>query len=1144
MSGAPLKRAVDPQTRARQSRAADPRVSAWVTANAGSGKTHVLTQRVIRLLLDGVDPSKILCLTFTKAAAANMATRVFRTLARWTTLSDEALLEEIYATGVERMGDGGLAFARKLFARTVETPGGLKIQTIHAFCERLLHLFPFEANAPAGFRVLDDREAGGLMNDARASAIEAAENDPELASAIATIAKAAGADGFDALLDEVLQSRAEIEAFGGAEAYGEQLSARLGLKADDTEAAIRRRMCEDGGGASQWRAWARKLYDSTKTTDRKRAADFSAAAASTDETLQIDLLIDALFNKDGTATQRLTTKELEKLHPSLDGELHDEQDRLLALIELGHSAKALERSLALVRVAEAALKTYQRLKNASGALDFADLVERALALVTKADAAWVLYKLDKGIEHFLVDEAQDTSRAQWEILERLAEEFLSGAGASRAARSFFAVGDEKQSIYSFQGAEPALFSEMRRNFERRHKAVDRRFEPVQLNLSFRSAPKLLAAVDAVFSLEQAWRGVSAIEPKAPTHAAHHRELQGVVELWETLKPAEAPDPEDWSLPLDAQSARDPRVKLAERIADQIADLTSPASSERVVDASTGLARRIRPHDILILVRSRGPFYEAMTRALRRRRLDFAGADRLRLSEHIAVLDLISAGRAALCPDDDLALAEALKSPLMGFDDEALIALAPGRPGSLADALATSSGKGHPEAAALLGTWRRRAVSMSPFDFYARLLSADEGRKKLLARLGAEAADAIDEFLAAALAFEAGTSPSLSAFLDEVTASENEIKRESETEAGGVRVMTVHAAKGLEAPIVFLPDTLGKAQPAREPKWLAFEPTSEGEAKLRIWASRKGEDSPPLRAAREAAGAQAEGEHRRLLYVAMTRAAQRLVVAGAQGALEPPADCWHRLIHAGLAQLLTPAQAPWSAEEQIWRYADAPPPSEAIGTSEAPPASEPPAWLAAKPAQERTEPVLAPSRAAPRRYEGASERRRESREAGRLAHALMEKLPELAQDLRPAGAARIAQNFSLEAAQRAEIAEHALLLLERPSLAHLFGPHSRGEVAVTGWIEREGAAPAPVSGRIDRLAVFPDRVELIDFKSGKGGRSAYVTQLALYVAALQPVYDKPVCASILWLSDGDLERISASEIDTALGNLMSPKTAAP
>ncbi|MGO9740293.1 MAG: double-strand break repair helicase AddA [Roseiarcus sp.] len=1113
--------------RSAQTRASNPKASAWVSANAGSGKTHVLTLRVLRLLIEGVDPARILCLTFTKAAAANMAARVFKTLAKWTALDDDALAQALAEIGAKPEPQT-LARGRKLFARTIETPGGLKIQTIHAFCERLLHQFPFEANVPAGFRVLEEREADDLMREARARAFTDAE--PELAAAIERIAAKAGAGGFDALIAETLKKRADIAAYGGHEAYRERLRARLGLKPGETEAELERAMREDGGGPGRWRQWAKALNAGVKT-DKERATLLEGAAhMGADPRAQLAVYLDAFFTQKGPPRKILLTKGVAEKFRDFGDQLYDEQARLERLREKLRDAEALARSVDLMRVAETTMGEYARLENARGWLDFDDLVERALALIAKADAAWVLYKLDKGIEHILIDEAQDTSRVQWQILERLSEEMLAGRGRTSRPRTLFAVGDEKQSIFSFQGAAPAMFETMRREFARRHAAAELPFERVSLHLSFRSSPWILKAVDRVFSLEQAWRGVSAGEDKAPPHGAFHANLPGLVEIWAPIQPDPEPEPEDWRMPLDAASRSEPATVLAERIAGVIADWLSPTSLERVVGKDK-TPRRIRAGDILVLVRSRGRFYEAMTRALRRRRIAFAGADRLKLRDHIAVNDLVSAGRAALCRDDDLALAEVLKSPLIGLCDDDLLEFAPRRAGSLAEALEASRFRA---AAAAIGLWRERARKLAPFDFYARLLGADGGRRALIGRLGPEAADAIDEFLALAFRFERNESPSLAAFLDAVANDETALKRDMEAEAAEVRVMTVHAAKGLEAPIVFLPDTASAPTGRHDPKWLEIEPATPQRPALALWAAKREEDSPALGAAREAAARAEAGEHRRLLYVAMTRAAERLVVAAHEGASGRKQDCWYDLIRAGLEDALAPHPAPWPADT-VWRFGAGPPSPPTAETAAAAPVAAPPAWLGLAAAEETAHAPTAPSRVAA--TPGSTPERRRRQEAGRLAHALLQLLPDLAPAARAEAAARYlaAHGAGLDAPTRESLAERALRLLADPDLAPLFGPNSRAEVAISGSLPQPGE-PLAFSGRVDRLAVGAEAIDVVDFKSGSASgaaRRAHVAQLALYRAALAEIYRRPVRAWLVWLETGAKERLQAIDLDAAL-----------
>ena len=485
----------------------------------------------------------------------------------------------------------------------------------------------------------------------------------------------------------------------------------------------------------------------------------------------------------------------------------------------------------------------------------------------------------------------------------------------------FAVGDEKQSIFGFRGAAPEMLAEMKRLFDKRHRDAERPFADVLLSFSFRSSQTILDAVDMTFRSEAAWRGVAAPGEPPPQHLAIRRDLKGVVELWPPIAPVSTPDPEDWRLPLDHASPSDPQVLLANRIATVIKQWRSPASRERVVDPRTGDVRPIRESDVMILVRSRNAFFEAMVRALKAAGLKAAGADRLTLKDHIAVMDLIAAGRAALLPDDDLTLASVLKSPLIGLDEDTLLKLAAKRSGSLAEALAGSDDLFAAKAARSLAVWRERARTLSPFAFYALLLGEDGGRRALAGRLGPEAADPIDEFLALALAHERREAPSLHNFLAEVEAADAEIKRDMEVETEGVRVLTVHASKGLEAPIVFLPDTCTAPNGRQDPKLMRLAPARPDDPPIYAWAKAASLDEETLAGARAAAREAAAGEHRRLLYVAMTRAAQRLIVAGYDGKSARPDGCWYNLVRDGLADSLVEAPAPYGGPEKIWRYGE-------------------------------------------------------------------------------------------------------------------------------------------------------------------------------------------------------------------------------
>jgi ATP-dependent helicase/nuclease subunit A len=1127
--------------RERQRRASDPTASAWVSANAGSGKTHVLTQRVLRLLIAGAAPSGLLCLTFTKTAAANMAARVFETLASWTALDDAALAEAIAELGAPKPSAQGLAFARRLFARAIETPGGLKIQTIHAFCERVLHLFPFEANVPASFSVADDREAAALIVEARARAFAEDLSAPARAAEVERVAREAGAEGFDELLAKTLARRADFGAIGDARAYAAALRRALDMNANETSAAIKARML---ALAPQWTEWANGL-DSGGAKDRDLAANLRRAIAATHLDDRLSAYLDAFFTKDGKPRggekQRLVADVLAKRLPALPQRLAAEQQRLVALRDRLRSAEALERSVALYRVAEATIKRYAELKGARGLLDYDDLVARTRALLERADAAWVLYKLDASLEHLLVDEAQDTSPAQWAILAKLSEEFLSGEGARGAQRTLFAVGDEKQSIFSFQGAAPHMFSAMRRRLARRHEEAKLAFASVPLSVSFRSAPDVLKGVDAVFAAERAWRGLTGDDAPPPSHEALRDDLKGVIEVWPPIGATKTPEREDWRMPVDETSGAEPAVIAARRIAATVKGWLAPNAAECVYDVSAGRLRRILPGDVMVLVRSRGAFFEAMIRALKEKDIATAGADRLLLRDSLAAMDLAAAGRAALLPDDDLTVATVLKSPLIGLDDDDVLAIAPGRAGSLIDALAAASEPRFAAARARLETWRRRARERTPFAFYAALLGADGGRRALLERLGPEASDAIDEVMALALAHEREQAPSLAAFLAELEADDAPVKRDMEARSDGMRVMTVHAAKGLEAPIVFLADACSVGYTRHTERLLDLGDREAG-SPLFVWSVRKGEDSAPLADARARMLAAAAGEHRRLLYVAMTRAAQRLIVVGHHGVNGPAEDNWRELISAGLGELLQPAPAPWDASETIARFGA--PPHDDERTSPAPTLAllVEPDWLRRPATPEAPLATLSPSRAAaPQRR--ADDAGRGRRQAGVLAHALLQRLPDVASQRRRAAAETFlsAQSGAIAEAEQALLVDAALAVLALPTLAPLFAAGSRAEVAIAGGVPREGGPVLPFVGRIDRLAVAADAVYLADYKTGAkppgANPPAYVAQLALYRAALAALYpDRPIRAFLVWLTGADAIEIASAELDAALANL--------
>ena len=879
-------RVIPPNVRDTQARASDPAASAFVSANAGSGKTHVLVQRVIRLLLADVPPEKILCITFTKAAAANMAERVFSTLGHWVTLDDVALDAAIRESGIPHPNARLRKSARKLFACALETPGGLKVQTIHALCTRLLQQFPFEANVPARFAVLDDRDQNEMMERANLGVFLEAARNPESATGRALMtAMASAADvTFKDVVREACLSRdhfmAWTDAAGSAHAAAAQVSAALGVDPGDRIEDVEREIV-DGPNLprSRWQDIAQVLDTGSKSDQGQgtqlRAALTFSGAAQVEEYLGV-----FLTDTDRTPRKSVVTKNFGRDNPAVGRLFEQEALRLAPLIEKRRAVIARDRTEALLHIATAAAANYRREKQERGLLDYDDLIDKTLAMLDNVSAGWVHYKLDRGVDHVLIDEAQDTSPRQWDIVAHIISEFTSGAGArDGAVRTVFAVGDEKQSIFSFQGAAPREFDLRRRALKKKFEDAGLKFDPVSFTYSFRSGPAILHAVDHVFREQDIFRSIHSVETGYPIHHALEDAGPGLIDLWELAETDDRQDIEGWRAPFDGVSATSPEVKLARRIQAEIKSLVDSGA----MTGSKGARRPLRYGDMLVLVRRRGNAFDAVIQALKHAGIPVAGADRLKLTEHIAVIDLMNLADALLLPQDDLALAVALKSPLFGLSDDDLFKLAWQRKGSLRAALAAraaSDGKLR-DALWRLEQCERRFDCETPFAFYAWLLGGDGGRARILRRLGHEANDALDEFLELALNFERKSPASLQGFMAWLRAADTEVKRDMEISRDEVRVMTVHGAKGLEASVVFLVDTTTSPSDTQRLKLINLpqgnaEPHAPG---VVVWAGRKAEDPPAVAAARAAMIGDTEDEYRRLLYVAMTRAADRLIVGG-------------------------------------------------------------------------------------------------------------------------------------------------------------------------------------------------------------------------------------------------------------------------
>ncbi|PWJ22225.1 double-strand break repair helicase AddA [Jannaschia seohaensis] len=1071
--------ATDAATRA-QIAAADPSGSVWLAANAGSGKTRVLTQRVAWLLLTGTPPERILCLTFTKAAAGEMQNRLYKQLGEWAMIPDEDLRARLYALGVRpgEVTSDQMRRARTLFARAIETPGGLKIQTIHAFCASLLRRFPLEAGVSPLFQEMDDAAATRL----HAEILDAMSDGPE-APLVDAMAKRLS----DAEPSAFLAAVAKHWPPGRPALSEAALRMALGV-GDDTEETIR-----DGVIGADMLDMVDDFLGDAEGAPGKTLSELVAGLKTVVQAApedRWDMLSGLLLTAKGEprSTGRWPKAvlagdhgPLPELFAAMAGRAADARRRLAALASLDYAQTLHAFAPAFTARLDAA-------KRARGWLDFDDQIDRARHLLSTSDMAqWVLFKLDGGLDHILVDEAQDTAPAQWDVIRALAAEFGAGQGARPdTLRTLFVVGDRKQSIYSFQGADPDAFDRMRAEFDRILPTEAAALRDHALLHSFRSSSTILALVDSVFARES---GVGA----PPEHIAFQPTLPGRIDLWAPIPKADEDNSDRrWFDPVDKPAPDDAEVVLARRIAAEIKEMIAA----RTPIVHKGERRAVQAGDILILLQRRAALFYHVIAACKAAGLDLAGADRLMLSDDLAVKDLVALLTWAASPGDDLALAAVLRSPLGGLSEEDLFELAHDRgKRPLWDVLRDSR-----HDTSLFESVLSVADILRPYEILQRVLIRHDGRRRLLARLGSERAEAIDALLGQALAYEQLEVPSLTGFLGWLEAADIELKRQPGT--GAIRVMSVHGAKGLEAPVVILPETQKRA-----PKGLTgVQVLDDGTP---VWLPSKPGWSPAIAARAEAHAAAQAAERDRLLYVALTRAESWLIVCAAGEVGNGPEDSWWRAVEAGMDALGAPAGVDRRLEWGDWSPVEA-----RDAAPEAPRAPPLPAWCRApvpRPGLSR-KPVAPSALPGPKALPGEGQDTDAAMARGTAIHSLLEHLPTVPRHQREALAARLTAD--------AEAVAEALAVLDDPALAHLFADGTLAEVPFV--LPATGTHPG-VAGTMDRILLTPGEALIVDFKSNaqvpptpEAVPGGLLAQMGAYHAAATAIWpDRRIRLALLW-----------------------------
>ncbi|MEE2956002.1 MAG: double-strand break repair helicase AddA [Pseudomonadota bacterium] len=1105
--------------------------SVWVSASAGTGKTKVLTDRVLALLLDGTAAHRILCLTFTRAAAAEMANRINQALAIWAECTNQVLSEKIFSLTGEKPEKKTLSRARRLFSEVLDIPGGMKIQTLHAFCESLLSRFPLEAGLSPHFSVMDEMEASDVLKEARTKLVTRArfEKDGLLTSALAEVTGYLNEIEFNEILVEVCTTRSQLrylfKDFKGMEHLVSAVYALLGVEQNEETSSIwLAGAATEAFDADGLKEAARLMLDGSKT-DQKNGKYISdwIRCSQKNRVQTIDDYLQVFFTKSGEKRARLVHKNVIEKKPKISEILSCEANRLQTILEKIRTLVTAKSTSSLLILAQTLLEIYEMCKRERGRLDYDDLILGARDLLEKEGrASWVMYKLDGGIDHILIDEAQDTSPDQWGVITALAEEFFSGEGAVVENRTLFAVGDPKQSIYSFQRADPEAFEVMRAHFKGRARKAKKTWLDVNLDISFRSTPAVLEAVDKVFENQIARDGVVDSD-MVLQHKAFRSGQSGLVELWPPVEPLKEEKLNPWEPPVSIHWKRKPEDRLAKVIADLIREWLE---KKEILKSKN---RPIFPGDILVLVRRRGVFVEGLIKALKQNNIPVSGVDRMVLKEQLSVRDLIALGEFSLLPQDELVLATILKGPFFGFSEEDLFDLAYKRNGeNLWSTLRRKKSENPKFAIAVdeLNSLLSRADFNTPFELYAEILGRNGGRKKILGRLGPEANDPIDEFLSLALEYEKANVPSLQGFLHWVNQGNIEIKRDLEqTTHNHVRVMTVHGSKGLEAPIVFLPDSLQDPPHTLRLLW-----SPEG---IPLWPPRRRFAEKICEQAITNASTKQQKEYKRLLYVAMTRAEDRLYVCGWKTRRNAKTVNWYELLEAAMSKIGKATEFDFSAISSEgwsgmgWRLKNAQElkPEATISKSSFKGFPQKlPDWAKRSPEPEKNlMRTMAPSQLEQSKLPiqmSLGKNRELNFQRGKIIHQLLQMLPGIPKSDRLGILKKfLAQpSLSLNLEHQKNYSKEILTVLEESDFSYFFGPNSRSEVPVTGYIGKN-----IVFGQVDRLVIGPKKISIIDFKTNifvppsiNEVPKQYLAQMAAYKIVLKkifPVYN--VECVLLW-----------------------------
>jgi ATP-dependent helicase/nuclease subunit A len=1028
---------------AQQRLASDPSVNVYVSASAGTGKTKVLCDRVLRLMLNGSDIKNILCLTFTNSAASEMSERVLGRLKKWLFMSDEQLHKELQALiGVASSSDL-LNKARGLYGKYLSCYQQIKIQTIHSLCNQILRKDPAYRDS---VEIIDSSKKQKLIKDALDLVLES--KDEEIRSAKKLLAEFYDYNALTGFFYEVLSNKIKfrktlenpIDIYA---LYGVEKGLSLDALIDDFTNSIPPAVINCAKFlVGQGDKLGQQILDSLNPFEFNKYKN-------------------CFFTLEGKPRAKLVPVAISRGFPNVRETLEPEVSRIQKVEDQKKAIVSSQFHDAFLKVMELAFANYEKLKSEERVVEYDDLLIRTIDLLKGGESAHILMQLDYVIDHLLVDEAQDLSPLQWELIKIISEEFFAGLGAREENRTIFIVGDYKQSIYSFQGANPDVFLDIKTYFADKVKDALKEWREVDIITSFRSTQPVLEVVDKVFNNPEYRDGLGGL---GLIHHAPYRQGSGVVQVWPLAIKDAREEVDGWKIPSLEDELYDSKKFIAQKIADNI---HSWISKGRLL---LGHNRVIEPKDILILLKKRSDVLYFLINEIKKKGIAISDADRFKIKDDIIIQDIVALLKFITLPQDDLNLASLLKSPFLGISEDELYQLCHNRESSLWGVIQTKK----MELTAQLDFYIQLSKELDLESFCLAVI--EKNKPQFIKRFGSKASSIFNHFMDFIKEYIRSNTPSIQGLVHSLENSNADIQTELSQGENKVRVMTVHASKGLQAPIVILADTAStEFVPHTNLYWNDDQ----------IYFSAYAEfDTPYLETVKQIKKVKEKQESLRLLYVAMTRAEDELYVTGWESKKQD--DSWYSAISKMVKEeLIQYAYAVKSNNDNVDNIIP-----EFLNNDFVDKNIYKKSVIATQKADTKTPEII----------------------RGHLVHELLHILPKVALKNRETYLSKIDKDIS----------ELVLAVLNK--FPELFGNNALSEVPIMAEIGGE-----KISVKIDKLIIENDIIKIIDFKTHSAEvtqSEQYKNQLNLYKKVASKIWpEKAISTYLLWVERLELEPIN-------------------